>query len=291
MSVARATAGAASIGQTARMSAVPLLRATHFAPSLLVTAVSGVLAASVGRGVAGTAAVVAAVLAGQFSVGWGNDWVDRHRDAAAGRADKPIASGEVRAWTVLLAAMAALAACVAFSLLSGVRAASVHLLAVGLGWAYDLGAKRRVISVVPYASAFGLLPVFVTTGLPGAPLPPWWAVVGAALIGAGAHFVNALPDLAGDARTDVHGLPQRLGHGTSLMVAVVLLCVGAVVVLAGPGLGAATLSGIAAVLALTVAVAVAGRTGRERTAWSLTLGIAGVAVMALAASGAALALP
>ena len=43
----------------------------------------------------GTAAlVVAAVLAGQLSVGWSNDLVDVGRDRRAGRTDKPLATGE-----------------------------------------------------------------------------------------------------------------------------------------------------------------------------------------------------
>jgi 4-hydroxybenzoate polyprenyltransferase len=267
---------------------IALLRATHFAPSLLVTAVASVLAVAVGRGAAGTGAVAAAVLAGQFSVGWGNDWVDRHRDAAAARTDKPIAAGLVPAPLVLAAALGALAACVALSLLSGWRAAAVHLLAVGLGWVYDLGAKSTVFSVVPYAGAFGLLPVFVTLGLPGDPLPPAWAVAGAALIGAGAHFTNVLPDLETDAATGVRGLPHRLGHTRSLVTGAALMTGGATLALTGPGLGTPTVVGLTLVACLAGGILVVGRAGRERLGWLLTLGLAGVAMAALAASGAAL---
>ena len=53
-----------------------LLRACHLQPTLAVTAISTALALSVGRGV-GALAVLFAVLAGQLSVGWSNDYLDR----------------------------------------------------------------------------------------------------------------------------------------------------------------------------------------------------------------------
>jgi len=39
--------------------------------------------------------VTIAVLLGQLSIGWQNDWTDAERDRAAGRADKPISAGEI----------------------------------------------------------------------------------------------------------------------------------------------------------------------------------------------------
>lgn len=281
--------GSPAVRQTTRMGTVSaLLRATHLAPSLLVTAMAAVLAASSGRTAAGTMAVATAVVAGQFSVGWGNDWVDRGRDTLNARAEKPIVAGRVPADLVRACALGALGVCAALSLLSGPRAAAVHLLAVGLGWAYDLRLKSTVWSAACYAGAFALLPVFVTTGLPGAPVASWWAVAGAGLLGAGAHFTNALPDLDADADAGVRGLPQRVGPGWSMTLAALLLAGGAVLVLGGAGLTVATGLGIAVVAVLTVAVLVAGRTGRQRLAWSLTLGVAGIAVVAFAASGGAL---
>ena len=121
-----------------------LLRASHFQPTLAVTVITGVLAAVAGRGL-GTVAVVAAVLAGQLSVGWSNDWIDRDRDLRAGRDDKPIVSGAVAATVVERAAITALVLTVPLSLLSGWRAASVHLVAVLAAWAYNLGLKRTPV--------------------------------------------------------------------------------------------------------------------------------------------------
>src|SRR4051794_5876059 len=95
-----------------------LLRACHFQPTLAVTAITGILALVAGRGL-GVIAVVAAVLCGQLSVGWSNDWLDRDRDRRAGRTDKPVAVGTVAVTTVRRAATTALVLTVPLSLLSG----------------------------------------------------------------------------------------------------------------------------------------------------------------------------
>jgi 4-hydroxybenzoate polyprenyltransferase len=266
-----------------------LLRASHFQPTVAVTAITGGLAIAVGRGL-GTVAVVAAVLAGQLSVGWSNDWLDRDRDRQAGRDDKPIVTGAVPAATVRRAAITALILTVPLSLLSGWRAATVHLVAVLAAWAYNLGLKRTRFSVGCYLLAFGLLPAFVTLGLPGHPWPPAWAMTAAALMGAGAHFVNVLPDRDADLRTGVHGLPQRMSYRGSLLVGVGLL--GAAVVLIGLGPTGRPTPGTAVPLVVgalaLVAVVAATSTGHERAAWSLTLLIAAAAVVALMVNGGAL---
>lgn len=267
-----------------------LVRASHLQPTLAVTAIASALALSVGRG-AGTAWVALAVLAGQLSVGWSNDFVDRARDRLAGRLDKPIPSGAVAAGTVGAAAAAAAVLCVPLSLLSGWRAGLVHLAAVAVAWLYNLWLKSTVASVVPYALAFGALPAFVTLGLPGSPLPPAWAVVAASLLGAGAHFVNALPDLDDDERTGVRGLPHRLGPRTSLLAGALLLVSASLVLALAPArrpgaLGAALTVGTLVAVAGVVATAMAGR---PRRSWSFALAAAALSVGTLLARGGALA--
>src|SRR5579875_3221095 len=152
-----------------------LLAASHPEPAAAVTTVATALAASAGRTARGGVAVAVAVAPGQLSVGWCNDYVDRDRDAASGRRDKPVARGDISPRAVRWAAGVSLAAVVPLSLLSGWRATLVHAAAVGLAWGYNLRLKSTAWSVVPYTIAFGMLPVFVVLGLPGAPLPPWWA--------------------------------------------------------------------------------------------------------------------
>ena len=272
-----------------------LFAASHPEPAAAVTAVSAALAASAGRSAWGVVAVALAVAAGQLSVGWCNDYVDRDRDAIAGRADKPLARGELSPDAVRIAATFALIATPLLSLLSGWRATVVHCIAVGLAWAYDLGIKATVFSVVPYAIAFGLLPVFVALGLPGAPLPAWWAPLAGALLGAGAHFANTLPDLADDLATGVRGLPHRLGAGVSQLLSVVLLLAASAVLAFAPGLPGSTAAAVLVVLALLVAALVVltgvflGRRPGSRAPFRATMIVALLDVVLLVARGRALA--
>lgn len=274
-----------------------LLRSAHPEPAAAVTVVTAGLAASAGRSVPGVLATAVAVLAGQLSVGWCNDAVDADRDRRIGRADKPVARGEIAARTVRTAALTALVASVPLSLLSGWRATVVHLVAVLLAWGYDLGGKSTPVSVVPYSVAFGLLPAFVTLGLPGAPWPPWWATAAGALLGGGAHFANVLPDLADDLVTGVRGLPHRLGARVSAGTAAVLLVLASAALLLGPGRGGSpaepasapvVLAGgalLAAVLGTGFAL---GRRPGSRAVFRATLLVAVLDVVLLLTRGSAL---
>ncbi|MDQ1635389.1 MAG: hypothetical protein QOJ32_2198 [Frankiaceae bacterium] len=255
------------------------------------------LAAAAGRSAPGLAATAAAVLAGQLSVGWCNDAVDAERDRRVGRRDKPVARGEVSPRLVGTAAGLALLASVPLSLLSGWRAALVHLVAVLLAWAYDLGGKATVVSVVPYAVSFALLPAFVTLGLPGAPWPPWWVVAAGAALGAGAHFANVLPDLDDDVDTGVRGLPHRLGSRISSLAAVGLLAGASTILVVAPGRfgdpgravppsGAAALV-VAIAVVLGLGVGLGSRTG-SRGLFRTALVLALLDVLLLLARGGAL---
>jgi 4-hydroxybenzoate polyprenyltransferase len=272
-----------------------LLAASHPEPALAVTALSCALAASAGRPAWGVVAVGAAVAAGQLSVGWCNDYVDRDRDALSGRPDKPIGRGDLAPIVAARAAFVALAAVPLLSLLSGWRAALVHCLAVALAWGYDLRLKSTAFSVVPYAVAFGLLPVFVALGLSGSTWPPWWAPLAGALLGAGAHFANTLPDLADDLATGVRGLPHRLGERRSRWASAVLLLAATAVLGFAPGIPSSTGSVVLLLLALGIAVtlviigAACGRRAGSRAPFRTTLLIALLDVALLIARGRALA--
>jgi 4-hydroxybenzoate polyprenyltransferase len=110
---------------------LPLIRASHLQPTLAVTAIATALAVSVGRGV-GATWVLLAVLCGQLSVGWSNDYLDRERDTQSHRFDKPIVAQQVGASLVGICAIVALIVCVPLSMCSGWRAGTVHLIAVVL---------------------------------------------------------------------------------------------------------------------------------------------------------------
>ncbi|WP_371495863.1 UbiA family prenyltransferase [Kitasatospora sp. NBC_00374] len=265
-----------------------LLRACHPAPAAAVALFATALAVACGRGALGSGSVGAAVAAGQLSVGWSNDLVDRRRDRAAGRRDKPLATGELDAGTVRTAAVVALSVCVPLSLASGPAAGAAHLAGVAAAWAYNLGLKRTVLSWAPYALAFGLLPAFVTLGLPGAPWPYPWVMLAAGLLGVGAHFANVLPDLDDDLAAGVRGLPQRLGRARAGAVAALLLAAAsAVLVVAPPGpVGAA---GCGALAATALLVLPALLLPRSRLPFLAALGVAALDVTLLLARGSALA--
>lgn len=267
---------------------VGLVRACHPGPTVTVTAI--VVTLVLGTGQRWTALPAgAAVLTGQLSVGWSNDLADQGRDRAAGRLDKPVAAGTLPVGIVKRAIAVALVGCAVFSLALGWLAGTVHLLAVAAGWAYNLALKGSPVSVLPYAVAFAALPTFVSLNLPGSPWPEPWTVVAGSLLGAGAHFLNVLPDLERDRLTGVRGLPQRLGAagslamGAAMMGASLLLIASAGHPQSGSARGSALvqLAGAAALIAMIVA-AIAGA---RRVAWRLALLSAATVTAAFVLSG------
>jgi protoheme IX farnesyltransferase len=220
-------------GRTVRTTA-GLIRACHPEPTAAVTVVSILLALAAGRGPGGAAAVGAAVLATQLSIGWTNDWLDASRDIAIGRDDKPIVNGRVARRTVGIGAIVAGLAVVPLALLSGPAAAVVITIAYVSGLAYDWPLKATALSVLPYIVSFGLLVAFPVVGRAGDNVPPWWLVTAGALLGGGAHFANVLPDLDDDVRTGVRGLPHRIGRGPSTVVAAAALLAATGVLAFGP---------------------------------------------------------
>lgn len=265
-----------------RVSAGALIRASHPGPTAAVTVVTALLAVGAGHGLGSGALVTAAVGAGQLSIGWSNDLIDAGRDRQVGRSDKPLASGHLPERTVRTAVVVALVASVLLSLACGLRSGGVHLLlGVASGWAYNLGLKRTLWSAVPYALAFGSLPAVVTLALPAASLPPAWTMLAGALLGVGAHLLNALPDLADDVRTGVRGLPHRLGARRVRVLATAVLLAASFVVVLGPGLPDSPWPWVA--LGGCVALAAAAITARGRVPFLAAIGIALVDVVSLVA--------
>jgi heme o synthase len=249
-----------------------------------------VLAITAGHDVRGWLTIAAMVLAGQLSIGWGNDAIDAQRDRTAGRMDKPIATGQISRQAVANAASVALALCVPLSLAAGLTAGLVHLVAVGAAWAYNLGLKSTVVSPLPYAVAFGLVPVFVWLALPGEPLPPWWLVVAGALLGLGGHGANTLPDLMADKATGVNGLPQRLGAARTATLSAGCLTAAVFVLALGPSGRMSVVSWFALTLtSVLCVVAVRGASSGDRRSMYASLGVALIAVALFAAGGGAAA--
>lgn len=211
-----------------------LMRASHLPPTVVVTALAGLLAAVAGHPPGLIALISAAVLSGQLIIGWSNDLLDAKRDRAVGRSDKPLVTGALTTRAVVAALCIAVPVCLGLSLGLGPWAALAHLLLVGAGWAYNAGLKSTAWSWVPYAVAFGALPAVPWLALAPAILPPVWMIAVGALLGIGAHLVNVLPDLRDDADTGVRGLGHRLGGRGSGRLAVVVLLSGTATGVLGP---------------------------------------------------------
>jgi heme o synthase len=269
--------------------AAGLVRSCHPEPTVAVTLMITALAVTAGHTVGRVLLILLAVLTGQLSIGWLNDLLDAERDRTVGRRDKPVAVGAVSTRVVGVATAVAVAACVPLSLAGGALAGTAQLVAVAAGWAYDLGLKSSPLSVLPYVVCFGLLPTFVVLALPGAPVPVWWLPVAGALLGAGAHFANVLPDLDDDAATGVRGLPHRIGRTGSRYAAAVLLLAATVVLAAGSPVPVPLAVAVPVVAALVLAAGFrAGRRPGSRAPFRAVLAVAVLAVALLLAAGPAL---
>jgi 4-hydroxybenzoate polyprenyltransferase len=258
------------------------LRATHPLPAVAVTTLVALVTAFRGGDAATVWWVAGSTAAGQASVGWSNDYLDRHADAAAGRTEKPLVAGAVSPTTIAALALITLLLSFVLSLPVGLVPALVMLFAVSSAWAYNAGVKRTVLSWLPYAVSFGLAPVYVwlTTG----GRPPIWLPLGGALLGVGAHLLNVIPDLERDRVTARGGLPHRLGLRGSLLVACTIMIAALAVVLVAGGIGSWSWPAIALAAALVAAVAWSGLTGRTHLSFRLAVASAAAIVLVLMVS-------
>ena len=262
-----------------------LLIAGHLVPTCAITALVTLLAVQAAPQGIGPVWTGPAMLAGQLSIGWCNDALDGSRDAAAGRTDKPVATGAISARAVMLAAYASLVAALAMALAISVTTAVLLAVIVGAAWVYNLGLKSTPASGLAYVVGFGPLPAYAASTLPGHPLATWSATAGAALVGLGGHFADVMPDLAADRATGVHGLPQRVaarwGAGTVRVIALGLLLAASVLLVVASSRLWVALAG----LAVAAVLAVIGARGSGRVPFAAAFAIAAVDVVVLGAGG------
>ncbi len=261
-----------------------LFAATHPAPALAVTALATLLAAEAAPHGIGPVLTAPAMLAGQLSIGWSNDAIDAARDAAAGRTDKPVATGAISVRAVWIAAVISLLASLAMAAAIGPLTLGIIAVIIGAAWAYNAGLKSTVASGLMYLVGAGLIPAYAASTLPGHPAPTWWVTGAAALLGLGAHFANVLPDLDADRAAGVNGLPQqvaaRWGPAVVRGVALVLLLAASVllVVAARPHRQLIAIAG----LAVAVVLAVVGARGSGKVPFLAAIGIAAIDVVLFA---------
>jgi len=257
-----------------------LAQACHPGPTVAVTTVVAALSAAAGRDAAGVALMAAATLSGQLSVGWCNDAHDAERDLRAGRAEKPTVRGDVDARLLWRAAAGALVAAVVVSYLAaGPVGGTAHVVAVLSAWTYNLALKATVLSALPYAVSFGLVPVFVTYGLTPPAAPAAWLVITCALLGVGAHLANAIPDVESDTQVDAGGLVAAIGVRRASVAS--LVCLVSALALLGSHLDVPRPLSVGLVVAATVGAVVAAVRGRPAALFRYVMLLAVVCVLLL----------
>ena len=207
-----------------------LLTASHFGPTLLVTAISFGFANHYWW--EGPAYVIAfGVFTGQLVVGWSNDLYDYQDDLSHQRLNKPLVSGLIteeflRKWLRIMLPFSFVA-----NLLGplGIKGGLVYMLGIACGVGYNFYFKFSWLSPLPYAIAFAALPSSVAISKDI--MPPLWMWLGGALFGMAAHFINVLKDMKADQKSGIRGLPQRLGSRYSIIVAIALVVLGVIVLL------------------------------------------------------------
>ena len=197
---------------------VRLLRASHLAPTLLVTFIAYLLAQQLWP-LPAALLIALAIFTGQLCVGWSNDLVDLSSDRAQQRRNKPLATGELSKNAAEAATFIALALTTFLSLLGplSLRGGLLHLLGVGSGVAYNFYFKKRWLSPLPYLIAFAALPSCIVLSK-NSTVPLWLILVGA-LLGLAAHFSNVVKDMEEDQAAGIMGAPQLLGTRWSLLIA------------------------------------------------------------------------
>ena len=198
-----------------------LLKASHFGPTLLVTAISFGFATYYWW--EGPAYVIAfGVFTGQLVVGWSNDLYDYEDDLRHNRLNKPLVAKTISKETL----QRWLRFMVPFSFIAnllgplGIKGGLVYMLGIACGVAYNFYFKFSPLSPLPYAIAFAALPSCIAISKDIT--PPTWMWLGGALLGMAAHFINVIKDMKEDQISEIGGLPQRLGTVKSIIIAILL---------------------------------------------------------------------
>ena len=199
-----------------------LAKASHFGPTLIVTAISWFFAAHYWW--EGPAYVIAfGVFTGQLVVGWSNDLYDYEDDLKHNRQNKPLVSGAISRsylmkWLRFMLPFSFIA-----NLLGplGFKGGLVYMFGISRGVAYNFYFKFNRFSWLPYALAFAALPSCIAISKDIN--PPMWMWLGGALLGSAAHFINVIKDMDQDRASGIGGLPQRLGKRNSIAAAGLLI--------------------------------------------------------------------
>ena len=206
------------------------LKAAHFGPTMLITAISFALGTQLWW--EGPAYVIAfTVFLGQLIIGWSNDLYDYQDDLKHNRTNKPLVAGTITPENLRRTTFIFIPIAVIANLIGplGLKGGSVYLLGVGCGIAYNFYFKFSPLSPLPYAIALAALPASVYFAVDRT--PPLWVLAGGSLLGVGFHFLNVLKDIEKDQSSSIKGLPQIVGKRASAAIALVLISIAIVVVI------------------------------------------------------------
>jgi 4-hydroxybenzoate polyprenyltransferase len=259
------------------------IKASHAAPTAVVTVVVVLLAAGLGWSGWPLVGVFVVVAVGQFSVGWSNDAFDAALDKKSQRLGKPTVAMGISPRELWIAALIALVISSALSwIVAGVIGGSWHVFALIMAWLYNTVLSRTWWSWLPYALAFGSIPAFLSYGLNGQ-APSIWLVAVCAIVGVSAHVANALPDLEIDRQAEVKGFVTSLGQTRATRLCWILLTLGSVI-LAVESFAVSVWFPVALGISLAGAVIYA-RLSRSRTAmFNAILALVVVQVLVLVAA-------
>ncbi len=206
------------------------LKAAHFGPTMLITAISFALGTQLWW--EGPAYFIAfTVFLGQLIIGWSNDLYDYEDDLKHNRTNKPLVAGTITPESLRRTTFIFIPIAVIANLIGplGLKGGSVYLLGVGCGIAYNFYFKFSPLSPLPYAIALAALPASVYYAVDRT--PPLWILAGGSLLGVGFHFLNVLKDIEKDQSSSIKGLPQIVGKRASAVIAIVLIVIAIVVVI------------------------------------------------------------
>lgn len=200
------------------------MRVVHPAPTAAVVSLSvalaGILAAQAGLPPFGVRTWLTAlsVLGSQVLTGAVNDWADRERDRIA-QPDKPIPRGQITPRGALAVAALGGVMLVAGAAPLGAVPLALGLVASASAFAYNVALASTPWSVAPYLVSFGVLPLWIASGV-GVPLERVAAAPAiVAPFAAAAHLANTVRDFDADRAMGRRNLSQVLGRATSRWVA------------------------------------------------------------------------
>jgi len=215
------------------MIVVAFARAAHFGPAMLITTISYSLSTVLWR--EGPALALAfTVFLGQLLIGWSNDIYDYQDDLIHHRIKKPLVSGEITIRSLKRATSLLTPFAVIAILLGplGFKGGAVYLLGVGCGITYNFYFKFKITSPLPYLIACAALPASIFYAVDRS--PPILVLVIGSLLGVAFHFANVLKDLNADRKSQIRGLPQRVGRELSILLIFLTLIAVFVILILSP---------------------------------------------------------